>query len=61
MNVNTATTSRDDLKMALEALRTGKPLDPTVEKRILEHSQAIRKRLPPSDVAVELTRDARDP
>jgi hypothetical protein len=49
-----------DLRLLLESAAARTPVDSVVAKRVQERSQAIRKRLPESDIAVELVRDARD-
>lgn len=55
-----STTTLDDLRATLEAIQTGKPLDPEVESRIRDRTDAVRRRLPETDVAVDLIREVRD-
>lgn len=49
-----------DLQSLLDSAAARKPVDDEVAKRVQQRSREIRKRLPETNLAVELVRDARD-
>lgn len=49
-----------DLQSLLDSAAARKPVDGEVAKRVQQRSQEIRNRLPETNLAVELVRDARD-
>ena len=50
-----------DLEAVMASIAAKQPLDPVVARRVEESGEEIRKRLPKTDIAVELIREARDP
>jgi hypothetical protein len=49
-----------DLKAMINHAFHGKPLDPDVAKRVEDRAEAIRQKLPLTNIAVELIRESRD-
>lgn len=49
-----------DNRAVLEHAFKGAPLDPEVAKRVHERAEAVRAKLPLTNIAVELIREARD-
>ena len=49
-----------DLESVMAAAIAGRPVDPAVAARVHARADEIRKRLPVTNVAVELIREARD-
>jgi hypothetical protein len=49
-----------DLRAVLDHAFKGKPLDPAVARRVEDRAEAIRKRLPLTNIAVDLIRESRD-
>lgn len=56
----TQTEERADFDAVMAAAIAGRPVDPAVAARVHARADEIRKRLPLTNVAVELIRDARD-
>lgn len=56
----TQTESAADVKAVIDHAFHGKPLDPEVARRVHERAEAVRKKLPVTDIAVELIRELRD-
>jgi hypothetical protein len=51
---------QSDLDTVMAAAIAGRPVDPDVAARVHARADEIRKRLPQTNVAVELIREARD-
>jgi hypothetical protein len=49
-----------DLESVMAAAVAGHPVDPAVAARVHARADEIRKRLPQTNIAVELIREARD-
>ena len=49
-----------DLDEVMAAAIAGRPVDPVVAARVHARADEIRKRLPQTNIAVELIREARD-
>jgi hypothetical protein len=49
-----------DLDAVMAAAIAGRPVDPVVAARVHARADEIRKRLPQTNIAVELIREARD-
>ena len=49
-----------DLEFVMAAAIAGRPVDPDVATRVHIRADEIRKRLPVTNIAVELIREARD-
>lgn len=61
MSTETATSERTaDLEEVMAAAIAGRPVDPAVAARVHARADEIRKRLPRTNLAVELIREARD-
>lgn len=60
IDITQSTEALHDLESILASAAAGRPVDPAVAARVQERSDEIRKRLPETDIAVELIRDARD-
>jgi hypothetical protein len=61
--VSTETTESQvtaDLEAIMASAIAGRPVDPTVAARVHARAEEVRGRLPLTNVAVELIRDARD-
>ena len=54
------TLEESDHRAMLDHAFKGKPLDPDVSKRVHERAQAVRAKLPLTNVAVDLIRESRD-
>jgi hypothetical protein len=64
LNMSTETTNSEimaDLEAVMASAIAGRPIDPTVAARVHARTEEVRNRLPVTNVAVELIRDARDP
>lgn len=60
MNDTTHAEALHDLESILGAAAERKPVDPAVAARVQKRSEAIRNRLPETNIAVDLVRDFRD-
>jgi hypothetical protein len=60
MSINTTSQLMADLEAISTSIAAKKPVDPVVARRIQEQSAEIRKKLPQTNIAVELVREARD-
>jgi hypothetical protein len=49
-----------DLEAVMASAVAGRPVDPAVAARVHARAEEVRSRLPVTNVAVELIRDARD-
>ena len=61
--MNTETTRSDvitDLESVMTSAAAGRPVDPAVAARVHARAAQIRAKLPQTNVAVELIREARD-
>ena len=54
------TEEASDFKAVISHAFHGKPLDPDIANRVREQAEAIRERLPLTNVAVDLIREGRD-
>ncbi len=51
---------QEDAQAVLDQAFKGKPIDPVVTKRVRERAEAVRAKLPLTNVAVDLIRELRD-
>ncbi|HEX7378928.1 MAG TPA: hypothetical protein VF278_17540 [Pirellulales bacterium] len=49
-----------DMESVCASIADKRPLDPAIARRIQERAELLRRRLPETNVAVELIREARD-
>lgn len=56
----TKTEEQADSDAVMAAAIAGRPVDPAVAARVHARADEIRKRLPQTNIAVELIREARD-
>lgn len=61
MATETQTEALHDLESLMESAAARRPVDPAVVARVQHKADEIRKRLPETNVAVDLIRDARNP
>ena len=60
MSTNTTSQLMADLEAISASVAAKTPVDPVVARRIQEQSTEIRKKLPRTNIAVELIREARN-
>jgi hypothetical protein len=60
MSTNTTSQLMADLEAISASVAAKTPVDPVVARRIQEQSAEIRKKLPQTNIAVELIREARN-
>ena len=60
MSTNTTSEIMADLEAISASIAAKRPVDPALARRVQERSEEIRKRLPETNIAVELIREARD-
>jgi len=60
MSINTTSQLMADLEAISASVAAKRSVDPVVARRIQEQSAEIRKKLPQTNIAVELIREARN-